>query len=301
MISSEWDPASRSLTSIAQAELAARLGRPAESWRLKVYTVIFEADTRAGRWFDLLLVVAILASVIVVILDSVQPLKARYGTLFDVLEWGFTLLFTVEYVMRLACVRHPLRYATSFLGIVDLLAVLPTYLAFFLPEASALIDVRMLRLLRIFRILKLGAYVSEFNSLGAALMASRRKIIVFVGFVLITVTILGTVMYLVEGPENGFTSIPVAIYWGITTMTTVGFGDIAPKTNLGRFIASCMMLMGWGILAVPTGIVTAEMAVRRMARAVTTRTCPDCLTEGHDADAQFCKDCGKPLSAYQHD
>jgi voltage-gated potassium channel len=194
-----------------------------------------------------------------------------------------------------------LRYATSFFGVVDLLAVLPTYLAFFLPGASALIDVRMLRLLRVFRILKLGAYVSEFSFLGAALLASRRKIIVFIGFVLITVTILGTVMYLVEGPENGFTSIPVAIYWGITTMTTVGFGDIAPKTSLGRFIASCMMLMGWGILAVPTGIVTAEMAVRRIARPVTTRTCAECLTEGHDADAQFCKHCGKPLSAYQRD
>jgi len=301
MTTSEWDPASRSPASIAQAELAARLGRPAGSWRLRAYTVIFEADTRAGRLFDLLLVVAILASVAVVILDSVQSLKARYGTLFDVLEWGFTLLFTVEYVMRLASVRHPLRYATSFFGIVDLLAVLPTYLAFFVPELHALIDVRMLRLLRIFRILKLGAYVSEFNFLGHALMASRRKIVVFIGFVLITVTIMGTVMYLVEGPENGFTSIPVAIYWGITTMTTVGFGDIAPKTNFGRFIASCMMLMGWGILAVPTGIVTAEMAARRMARPVTTRTCPDCLTEGHDADAQFCKHCGKALSAYQHD
>lgn len=301
MTTSEWDPAPRSVVSSAQAQLAARLGRPEDSWRLKAYTIIFEADTRAGRLFDLVLVVAILTSVIVVILDSVQSLHARYSTLFAVLEWGFTLLFTVEYALRLACVRYPLRYATSFFGIVDLLAVLPTYLAFFLPGASALIDVRMLRLLRVFRIFKLGAYVSEFSFLGSALMASRRKIIVFLGFVLITVTIMGTVMYLVEGPENGFTSIPVAIYWGITTMTTVGFGDIAPKTNLGRFIASCMMLMGWGILAVPTGIVTAEMAARRMARAVTTRTCSDCLTEGHDADAQFCKHCGKPLPAYQRD
>jgi voltage-gated potassium channel len=184
---------------------------------------------------------------------------------------------------------------------VDLLAVLPTYLAFFVPELQALIDVRMLRLLRIFRIFKLGAYVSEFGSLGSALIASRRKIIVFIGFVLITVTIMGTVMYVVEGPENGFTSIPMAIYWGITTMTTVGFGDITPQTNLGRLIASCMMLLGWGILAVPTGIVTAEMTARRIARPVTTRTCPDCLTEGHDADARFCKHCGKPLPAYQHD
>jgi voltage-gated potassium channel len=298
---SEPLPASPSVASIAQAKAAADFGRPAGSWRLRAYTIIFEADTRAGRLFDLLLVVTILTSVAVVILDSVQPIRARHGALFDALEWGFTLLFTVEYMLRLACVRHPLRYATSFFGIVDLLAVLPTYLAFFVPEVHALIDVRMLRLLRIFRILKLGAYVSEFGFLGAALLASRRKIIVFIGFVLITVVILGTLMYVVEGPENGFTSIPVAVYWGITTMTTVGFGDVTPKTDLGRFIASCMMLMGWGILAVPTGIVTAEMTARRFAPPVTTRTCPGCLTEGHDADARFCKHCGKPLPAYEHD
>jgi voltage-gated potassium channel len=218
-----------------------------------------------------------------------------------VLEWGFTLLFTVEYVLRLACVRHPWRYATSFYGIVDLLSVLPTYFAFFVPEASALIDVRMLRLLRIFRILKLSAYVSEFGMLGAALRASRRKIIVFIGFVLVTVTVMGTLMYVVEGPQNGFTSIPMAIYWGITTITTVGFGDITPKTDLGRLIASCMMLMGWGILAVPTGIVTAEMTAHRFGRPVTSRTCPECLAEGLDADALFCKHCGKQLPAYQHD
>ena len=271
------------------------------SWRSRAYTIIFEADTRAGRLFDLLLIATILASVLVVILDSVQSITARHGALFNVLEWGFTLLFTAEYVLRLLCVRHPLRYATSFFGVVDLLAVLPTYLAFFVPEAHALIDVRLLRLLRVFRILKLGAYVSEFGFLGAALMASRRKIVVFIGFVLITVVVMGTLMYVVEGPENGFTSIPIAIYWGITTMTTVGFGDITPKTDLGRFIASCMMLMGWGILAVPTGIVTAEMTAHRFARPVTTRVCPDCLTEGHDADARFCKHCGKPLPEYQRD
>ena len=293
--------ASPSPASVAQSEAAARFGRPEGSWRLRLYTIIFEADTRAGRLFDLVLIATILASVLVVILDSVQSITARYGTLFDVLEWGFTLLFTVEYMLRLACVQRPLRYATSFFGIVDLLAVLPTYLAFFVPGVHALIDVRLLRLLRIFRILKLGAYVSEFGSLGAALVASRRKIIVFIGFVLVTVTVLGTLMYVVEGPENGFTSIPVAIYWGITTMTTVGFGDITPKTDLGRFIASCMMLMGWGILAVPTGIVTAELTARRIGRPVTTRTCPDCLTEGHDIDARFCKHCGKSLPAYQHD
>jgi voltage-gated potassium channel len=216
-----------------------------------------------------------------------------------VLEWGFTLLFTAEYALRLLCTRHPLRYATSFFGIVDLMAVLPTYLAFFVPEVHALIDVRLLRLLRIFRILKLGAYVSEFGSLGAALVASRRKIVVFIGFVLVTVVVLGTLMYVVEGPENGFTSIPIAIYWGITTMTTVGFGDVTPKTDLGRFIASCMMLMGWGILAVPTGIVTAEMTLRGMAAPGPARTCPGCRLEGHEADARFCRRCGRPLAGFQ--
>jgi len=301
MTTTEPAPNAPSPASTAQAEAAAHFGRPRGSWRLRAYRIIFEADTRAGRLFDLLLIATILASVLVVILDSVQSITARHGALFTVLEWGFTLLFTAEYVLRLLCVRRPLRYATSFFGVVDLLAVLPTYLAFFVPEVHALIDVRLLRLLRVFRILKLGAYVSEFGFLGAALMASRRKIIVFIGFVLITVVVMGTLMYVVEGPENGFTSIPIAIYWGITTMTTVGFGDITPKTDLGRFIASCMMLMGWGILAVPTGIVTAEMTAHRFARPVTTRACPDCLTEGHDADARFCKHCGKPLPEYQHD
>jgi len=300
MTTSEPVPASPSVAPIAQSEAAAHFGRPADSWRLRAYTIIFEADTRAGRLFDLALIAAILASVLVVILDSVQSITERWGAVFDVLEWGFTLLFTVEYALRLACVRRPIRYATSFFGVVDLLAVLPTYLAFLVPGVHALVDVRMLRLLRIFRILKLGAYVSEFGFLGAAMLASRRKIIVFIGFVLITVSILGTLMYVVEGPANGFTSIPISIYWGITTMTTVGFGDITPKTDLGRFIASCMMLMGWGILAVPTGIVTAEMTIRRGGRPVTTRTCPDCLTEGHDADALFCRHCGKPLPAYRH-
>ncbi len=301
MTTTESVPTTPSPTSTEQSEAAARFGRPTSAWRLRLYTIIFEADTRAGRLFDLLLIVAILASVVVVMLDSVRSISARHGDLFDVLEWGFTLLFTVEYVLRLICVRNPWRYATSFFGIVDLLSVLPTYFAFFVPEAHALIDVRMLRLLRIFRVLKLGAYVSEFGYLGAALKSSRRKITVFIGFVLLIVAVMGTVMYVVEGPANGFTSIPMSIYWAITTMTTVGFGDITPKTDLGRLIASCMMLMGWGVLAVPTGIVTAEMTARHIARPVTTRTCPECLSSGHDADAGFCKDCGKPLPAYRSD
>ena len=286
---------------IASADVPAPFGRPTGPWRLRAYTIVFESGTPGGRLFDVLLIVAILASVIVVILDSVRSITLRHGALFEALEWGFTLLFTVEYVVRLCCVRHPLRYATSFFGVVDLLAVLPTYLAFFVPEVHALVDVRLLRLLRVFRILKLGAYVSEFGYLRAALIASRRKIIVFVGFVLVVIAVVGTVMYVVEGPEHGFTSIPVAIYWGITTMTTVGFGDITPRTDLGRFIASCMMLLGWGILAVPTGIVTAEMTVRRIAGRAPPRICAACSAEGHDADARFCKHCGKPLPVPQHD
>jgi voltage-gated potassium channel len=295
MRTAEAPPPSPRPASNAQSEFADRFGRPEGSWRLRLYTIIFESDTRAGRLFDLVLIMTVLASVAVVILDSVQSLKAHYEDLFDVLEWGFTLAFTVEYVLRLACVRHPFRYATSFFGIVDLLSVLPTYFVFFVPEVNSLINVRLLRLLRIFRILKLSEYVSEFGSLGDALRASRRKITVFIGFVLIAVAILGSVMYVVEGPENGFTSIPVAMYWGVTTMTTVGFGDITPKTDLGRLIASCMMLLGWGILAVPTGIVTAEMTARRIAQPGTSRRCPGCETDDHDADARFCKRCGKPL------
>lgn len=270
-------------------------------WRLRMYTVIFEADTRAGRMFDLVLIAAILSSVTVVILDSLAAVHARHRVLLGALEWSFTLLFTAEYIARLVCVRHPLRYARSVLGVIDLLALLPTYLALLVPGSHALIDVRLLRLLRLFRILKLGAYVAEFGLLGQALAASRRKIFVFMVFVMMVVTIMGTLMYVVEGPENDFTSIPVGVYWAITTMTTVGFGDITPKTDLGRVIASAMMLLGWGTLAVPTGIVSAEFTVQRLARAPTTRTCHECLSEGHSPSARFCRDCGAKLPAWQHD
>jgi voltage-gated potassium channel len=276
-------------------------GRPDIGWRLRLYTIIFEADTRAGRLFDLALIWAILASVAVVVLDSVAPIRARLGGAFNVLEWCFTALFTAEYIARLLCVRHPLRYARSVFGIIDLLAVLPTWLALLMPELHALIDVRILRLLRIFRVLKLGAYVAEYRALGAALAASRRKILVFLSFVLMVVLVMGTLMYVVEGPTHGFTSIPVGIYWAISTMTTVGFGDIVPKTDFGRFIASLMMLTGWGILAVPTGIVSAEFTAQRVRREPTTRSCHECLTEGHEAGARFCKDCGAKLPPYAHD
>lgn len=270
-------------------------------WRLRLYTVIFEADTRAGRLFDLVLVAMILGSVAVVVLDSMAAVHARHAGVLAALEWAFTALFTVEYLARLACVRHPLRYARSPLGVIDLLAVLPTYLAVAVPGLHVLIDVRVLRLLRLFRILKLGAYVAEFGMLGRALAASRRKILVFMAFVMMVVMIMGTLMYVVEGPENGFTSIPMSVYWAITTMTTVGFGDITPKSDTGRLIASVMMLLGWGILAVPTGIVSAEFTAQRVRRVPTTRTCPSCLSEGHEATARFCCDCGAALPPHARD
>jgi voltage-gated potassium channel len=275
-----------------------QLGRPVSGWRLRMYTVIFEADTVAGRRFDLVLIAAVLASVGVVLLDSVGSIGAKYGALFDALEFGFTALFTVEYIARLSCVRRPLRYARSFFGVIDLLAVLPTYLALFVPGLHALIDVRILRVLRIFRVLKLGAYVVEYRALGMALSASRRKITVFLVFVMMVVLVMGTLMYLVEGPESGFTSIPMGVYWAIVTMTTVGYGDLAPKTDIGRLIASLQMLLGWGILAVPTGIVSAEFTAQRVRREPTTRTCHDCLSEGHEANAVFCRDCGARLPPY---
>jgi voltage-gated potassium channel len=277
------------------------LGRPHAGWRLRLYTIIFEADTRAGKAFDVGLIVLVLFSVLLVMLESVVALQASYGRYFDLLEYLFTALFTVEYIARLVCVRHPLRYALSFYGLVDLLAVLPTYLALFVPELYALVDVRVLRLLRIFRIFKLGAYLAEVAMLGQALKASARKIQVFLTVVMMAVIIMGTVMYLVEGPANGFTSIPTSIYWAITTMTTVGFGDITPKTDLGRTIASLMMLLGWGVLAVPTGIVTAEMTLHRTGRSPTTRSCPECLSEGHGTDARYCRDCGAPLPPHQRE
>ncbi|MBI2746513.1 MAG: ion transporter [Burkholderiales bacterium] len=276
-------------------------GRPQTGWRLSLYTVIFESDTRAGRLFDIWLIVFILASVLAVVLGSLPGLPAGQRNILDRLEWLFTALFTLEYLARLACVRQPLRYALSFYGIIDLLALLPTWLALLVPEVHALIDVRVLRLLRVFRIFKLTAYLAEFQALGAALRASRRKVMVFISAVLMIVVVMGTLMYVVEGPANGFTSIPTAVYWAITTMTTVGFGDITPKTDLGRFIASFMMLLGWGTLAVPTGIVTAEMTARRLGSQPVSRTCPECLKEGHAPEAHYCLHCGTALPQLARD
>ena len=276
--------------------------KPLGGWRLRWYTIIFEADTPAGRLFDQVLIGIILLSVAVVMADSVEAVNRMHARTFAIAEWFFTLLFTFEYIARLVCIRNPWRYATSFFGIIDLLAVLPTYLALFVPELYALIDVRVLRLLRVFRVFKLTEYVAEYQSLGSALAASRRKILVFLSTVVMLVLVLGTVMYVVEGRANGFTSIPTSVYWAIRKVTTVGFGDITPKTDLGRLIASFMMLLGWGTLAVPTGIVTAEMAAQRrtkMSPESAARTCVACLAEGHAPHANFCFNCAARLSADQ--
>ena len=274
------------------------LGKPAERWRRRMHEVIFESDTPAGRLFDKVIVAAILVSVAVVVLDSVPALNQRYRSAFDAVEWFFTALFTIEYLARLVSVKRQLRYALSFFGIVDLLSVLPTYLAFFFPEVHALIDVRVLRLLRVFRIFKLTDYMVEYQMLGEALAASRRKILVFLSAVLMVVLILGTLLYVVEGPQHGFKDIPTSVYWAITTITTVGFGDITPKTDLGRFIASVIMLIGWGTLAVPTGIVTAEMTVRHQLRSLpppAPRSCARCGATGHAQQAAYCQMCGAAL------
>lgn len=264
-------------------------------WRARWFGIIFRHDPGAPRRFDLLLIGAIIASVVVVILDSEAGLHARWGRWFYVAEWAFTLLFTLEYAVRLAVVRNPLRYALSFYGIVDLLSILPTYLSLFLPGSQALLVVRILRILRIFRVLKLLEYTEAGGMLVGALYRSRRKILVFLVGVLTLVVVFGALMYVIEGPENGFTSIPVSMYWAIVTMATVGFGDIAPVTPLGRFVTSVLILIGYGIIAVPTGIYTAELAsgLRERKRA----DCTGCGLAEHEPDAAHCRRCGTALPA----
>ncbi len=263
-------------------------------WRRRVHEVIYEADTPAGKWFDMLLLVAILLSTLVVMLESEPAIRAKWQTEIRISEWIFTLLFTVEYILRLLCVMRPSKYALSFYGVIDLLAILPTYLSYFLPGAQYLLIIRILRILRIFRILKLALYLSEGQMVLRSLRASSRKIAVFLFTVVVLVTIMGSMMYLIEGETSGFTSIPAAVYWAIVTLTTVGYGDIAPVTTLGRFFASIIMIMGYSMIAVPTGIVTAEMT-RKPRHQLTTRVCPHCVFEGHDADADYCKSCGYKL------
>ncbi|MFN2375473.1 MAG: ion transporter [Candidatus Binatia bacterium] len=273
---------------------------PRSAWREKLRVVIFEADTAAGKAFDVGLLVAIVVSVASVMLESVAAIRASWGFALDAVEWILTILFTVEYLLRLAVVPRPLAYARSFFGVIDLLAVLPTYASLLVPGAESLVVIRALRLLRIFRVFKLGRFIGEMAILTSALAKSRHKVSVFLGTVVILMTILGTVMYLIEGEEHGFTSIPVSIYWAIVTMTTVGYGDVVPQTVAGKMLASLAMILGYSILAVPTGIVTAEIveAAKGSRERPTTRTCPACLSEGHSSSARFCLDCGAALPRY---
>lgn len=268
-------------------------------WRDRAYNIIFESDTDAGRRFDTILLIIIVLSVATVIIDSVSAVRAKDYFALNVLEWIFTVFFTIEYIVRLLCVKQPLRYALSWFGIIDLISILPTYLAVIFPEFHFLIDVRLLRMLRIFRILKIPRYIDESQILWETLRNSRHKIFVFLGAVVILSVILGTIMYIVEGPENGFTSIPTGMYWSIVTFTTTGYGDIHPKTPLGQFITSCAMLMGYGIIALPTGIIGVELAMSMLKIKTTNRKCDICLAEGHEADATFCKNCGAKLAPYQ--
>ena len=263
--------------------------------REQIRVVIFEADTPAGKVFDVALLVVILLSVIAVMLESVSAIVEDYGRWLRIFEWVITAAFTVEYALRLACVRKPVHYARSFYGIVDLLAVLPTYVSLILPGSHSLLVIRALRLLRIFRVFKLVRYLIEANILVSALRSSLPKVIIFLGTVVVMSVIMGAIMYIVEGAESGFTSIPISVYWAIVTMTTVGYGDIAPQTVPGQMIAALVMIMGYSIIAVPTGIVSAEL-VHSVRQPVTTRACPSCLSEGHMDDARFCKYCGDPLS-----
>ena len=263
--------------------------------RDRIRIIIFEADTKAGRRFDVTLIGMILLSVLTVMLDSVPQINAKYGQQLYYAEWFFTVLFTVEYAVRLWCIEHSWGYAKSFYGVVDLLSVLPTYLSLWFPGGQFFLAVRILRVLRVFRVLRMVRYVGEAELIAQALAASRRKIIVFVASVLALMVIFGALMYVVEGGTNpAFASIPHSIYWAVTTMTTVGYGDITPTTPLGQSLASFIMIMGYGIIAVPTGIVTLELneANRRQAN---TRTCSDCSAEGHSREASYCWRCGAPL------
>ncbi len=269
---------------------------PLPEWRQRIYRTIFESDTPHGKAFDLALAIVILLSVVIVAVESVSAVEAMLGFYLRILEWVLTLFFTVEYVLRLLSFRRPWKYALSFFGLVDLLSILPTYIAIFYTGAGSLLVIRTLRLVRMFRVLKLANFMIEAQTLINALKASRSKITVFVTVVMIMVVISGTLMYLIESQaDSGFTSIPRAMYWAIVTMTTVGYGDIAPRTALGQFLAAMLMVSGYAIIAVPTGIVSAELVLAKPDTAVSTRHCPECATEGHDPAASYCYRCGADL------
>ena len=260
----------------------------------KIHDIIFEADTFWGKVFDITLLICIFLSVTITALDSVESLHLKYDSLFDTFEWVFTVLFTIEYILRLYCVAKPWHYAISFFGIIDLVAILPNYISLFIPGLQFLSVVRILRFFRVFRLFKLVHFTHEVDILLISLKRSVKRIAIFTFYVFIIVFCIGSVMYIIEGPENGFTSIPTSVYWAVVTLTTVGYGDISPKTPLGQAFSFFIMLLGYGIIAIPTGIVTSEMIVPKKDK-ITTQTCPYCCKEGHDADAKYCKYCGNHL------
>jgi voltage-gated potassium channel len=267
--------------------------------RDRVHEIVFEADTPTGKWFDIGLLVLIVLSVIVVMMESSEDLYIKYGHIFDVLEWVFTVLFTIEYVLRLWVTIRPWKYALSFYGLIDLIAILPSYLSYFLAGTQYFVIIRILRLLRVFRIFKLGKFLTEGEQLRRALIASRNKIMVFLFTVILLVVLIGSVMYIVEGGSNdGFSSIPRSIYWAIVTLTTVGYGDITPQTSIGQFLSAVVMIMGYAILAVPTGIVTSEImnVDKGKSKFTNTQVCRYCTSEGHADDALYCKYCGGRLN-----
>jgi voltage-gated potassium channel len=266
----------------------------AKPLRQRVHEIIFESDTRAGRLFDATLLWLILLSVLAVMLETVGSIRARHGETLRTVEWIFTVLFTIEYLARVVVLRRPVAYVFSFFGVIDLLSFAPTYLSIVVPGAQALIAVRTFRVIRLFRIFKLASHMRHAKVIGTALRLARPKIVVFMLAVLSIVVTMGAVIYLVEGEENGFTSIPVSVYWAIVTVTTVGYGDLAPKTVLGQMIASVAMIIGYAIIAVPTGIVSADLA-QAARQASSGQACPTCGVEGHDVDAAFCKRCGGKL------
>jgi voltage-gated potassium channel len=266
-----------------------------DNWRQQLYVIIFFTDTPAGQRFDRYLLLAILASLVVVMLDSVDRYHSQYGEWLKALEWGFTLLFAIEYGVRLYCSPKPLRYAFSFFGLIDLLAILPAILTLFFDDAQYLLIIRVIRMLRVFRVLKLRQYLSQANFLLTALRGSRQKIIVFFASIATLVTVFGTLMYVIEGPGNGFTSIPTGIYWAVVTLTTVGFGDIVPKTPLGQALSTLVMITGYSIIAVPTGIFSAELAAAMRGSDQLKRDCPSCAKQFHELEAAFCTRCGHAL------
>lgn len=271
---------------------------PIENLRHTLYLIIYQSHTPAGRGFDIALIILILASVLTIVLDSVAEISQQYREQFVTAEWVFTILFTIEYILRIFCIHRPLKYMVSFYGLIDLLSIVPSYISLFIPGSHYLQVIRILRVLRVFRVLKLVRFINQSNILLNALLASRFKITIFLFTITTLLVVFGSAMYLIEGPENGFSNIPLSIYWAVVTLTTVGFGDITPKTNLGRAVSAVVMVIGYAIIAVPTGIFTAELSreMKKQNNSLDQRICPKCRKLGHEKEANYCHICGTELS-----